>query len=225
MKKIIFLILFVGLGLLALCLPFTNIIGGSTYNFTGFDFFAPASGLFIGSFWGALAVTMVKIIDWLIKGSGSLDFFTIVRFVTLAAAAFYFGSRRKSVALIALACLVAFWLHPVGRQAWVYALYWLIPIAATFKKDSLALNSLGATFTAHALGSIGFLYTFPTTPELWFSLIPIVFMERTLMAGGLWVAYPVLNSIVNKIALVIPSLRKLVNPKYIISKEFFKKYV
>ncbi len=226
-KKILFLVLFIGLGLIALSIPFTNIIGGSMAKFSLFDFFAPASGMFIGSLWGALAVTVVKVASWLMNGGGEIDMFTIARFITLAGAAFYFGSKKKYPAFIALACMIAFWAHPVGRQAWVYALYWLIPIVATFKKDSLALNSLGATFTAHCIGSIGFLYVIPTTPELWISLIPIVFMERALMAGGIWVSYPVFNTILDRLTKFsfFKHAKTLVNKNYVISKNFFQNYV
>lgn len=227
-KKIIFVILFIALGLIALQIPFTNIIGGSTTKFSLFDFFAPASGLFIGSIWGAIAVAIVKVIEWIVKGSTSMDLFTFIRFFTLAAAAWYFGSKKKYVAILPLICMMLFWMHPVGRAAWYYALYWLLPLIAVFKKDSLALNSLGATFTAHALGSIGFLYTIPTTPELWTNLVPIVFMERMLMTAGIWVAYPIFNSLLNILVArfaVFNYFQQLVNQKYLISRDFFKKYV
>lgn len=227
MKKLSFLFLFVALGLIALSIPFTNIIGDSQAKFSLFDFFAPASGMFIGSIWGALAVTVVKVTSWLVNGGGSIDIFTIARFISLACAAFYFGSKRKSPALIAVVCMIAFWLHPVGQQAWFYALYWLLPLIAAFKKDSLLLRSLGSTFTAHAVGSVGFLYAIPTTPELWIMLIPIVFMERMLMTGGIWVSYPIFNSLFNALSRFagFKYFKEIVNKNYLISRNFFRKYV
>lgn len=225
-KKIIFLIIFVIFGLILLSIPFTNIVG-SNQKFSLFDFFAPATGLFLGSIWGALSVIFVKIISFLFSGQ-SLETATIIRFFPLALAAFYFGARKyqKLVAIIPLVCMVLFILHPQGRGAWFYSLYWLIPVASVFIKRSLIFNSLGATFTAHAVGSVAFLYVFNLPTEVWIALIPIVFLERMLFTGGIAVSYLVMNSLLNWLAnkLRMPVLHRLVNPNYIFSKDLILKY-
>lgn len=226
-KKLIFLIIFVIFGLIMLSIPFTNIIG-SSQKFSLFDFFAPATGLFIGSIWGALSVIFVKVISFLFSGQ-HLDATTIIRFFPLAFAALYFGAKKyqKLIAVIPLLCLVLFILHPEGRGAWFYSLYWLIPVASVFIKRSLVFNSLGATFTAHAVGSVAFLYAFNLPTETWIALIPIVFLERMLFTGGIAVSYLVMNSLLNWLAnkLRLLVLQKLVNPNYVFSRNLLLKYL
>lgn len=184
--------------------------------------------MFIGSIWGAVSVVFVKVVSFLFSGQ-HLDTSTIIRFFPLALAALYFGARKyqKLVAVIPLLCMVLFILHPQGRGAWFYSLYWLIPVAAVFIKRSLVFNSLGATFTAHAVGSVAFLYAFNLPTETWIALIPIVFLERMLFTGGIAVSYLVMNSLLNWLAnrLRMPSLQKLVNPNYVFSKQLISKYL
>jgi len=95
--------------------------------------------------------------------------------------------------------MVLFALHPVGGQAWVYSLYWLIPVIATFFPERLAGRALGATFTAHAVGSVAYLYMFQSTPAFWLALIPVVAVERLLFASGISVSYVALNSLLAKV--------------------------
>jgi hypothetical protein len=116
--------------------------------------------------------------------------------------------------------------NPIGRQAWLYSLIWLIPFFATFGKKRLILNSLGATFTAHATGSVIFLYSFGLTPAIWMSLIPIVFIERGVFTIGIWLSYLVLNTVLDKLARFKMTyfLKPLVNHNYIISFNFFKQF-
>lgn len=86
--------------------------------------------------------------------------------------------------VLPLACMIAFCLHPVGQQAAVYSFFWLIPPALFFLVRHSALNtSLRITFITHAVGSILWLYTMPTTPLFWLTLIPVVAAERLCLAG------------------------------------------
>jgi hypothetical protein len=82
----------------------------------------------------------------------------------------------------------------------MYSLIWLIPFIATFFKERLILNSLGATFTAHAIGSVIFLYTFGLTPSVWISLIPVVFIERGFFTLGIWASCLLFNFILDKLS-------------------------
>lgn len=226
-KQLLFLIIFIILGLILLSIPFTNIVG-SNQKFSLFDFFAPTTGMFLGSIWGALSVVFVKIISFLFSGQ-NLETATIIRFFPLALGALYFGARKyqKLVAIVPLICMIMFIIHPQGRGAWFYSLYWLIPVATIFIKRSLIFNSLGATFTAHAVGSVAFLYAFNLPTETWIALIPIVFLERMLFTGGIAVSYLVMNSLLNWLAnrLKLPVLNKLVNPNYIFSKKLILEYL
>jgi hypothetical protein len=220
-KKLIYLSIFIGLGFILLQVSFTNIIG-SDQKFSLFDFFAPTIGMFLASFWGAISVVIIKFANALISGQ-SIDTITIIRFFPLALAALYFGVRKykKLVAIIPIICMIMFIMHPEGRGAWVYSLYWLIPVAAVFAKKSLIFNSLGATFTAHAVGSTAFLYALNLPSGVWIALIPIVFIERMLFTGGIAVSYVAMNTMVDYLAgkFSIASLKKLVRPEYTFSKK------
>ena len=68
-------------------------------------------------------------------------------------------------------------------------MFWLIPIAANFFHKNLFLKSLGATFTAHAVGGALWVWTFGLTKEIWLGLIPVVIVERLAMASGITLFY------------------------------------
>lgn len=90
----------------------------------------------------------------------------------------------------------AFIVHPVGGAAWAYSLYWLIPVALyMIRKESLFLTALGSTFTAHAVGSVIWIYANPMTPQTWLALIPVVFIERLVFASGMVVAYHAIKTL------------------------------
>jgi len=220
-KRLFFLLVFIIIGFILLQIPFTNIIG-SNQKFSLFDFFAPTIGAFLTSIWGALSVIVVKSVSVLVSGQ-SFDTVTIIRLFPLALGALYFGARKykKLVAFIPVICIILFVIHPEGRGAWVFSLYWLIPLIAVFAKKSLIFNSLGTTFTAHSIGGVAFLYALNLPSEVWLALIPIVFLERMLFMAGIAVSYVVMNTLVNwlSIKLTIPSLQKLVRPEYTFSKQ------
>lgn len=89
--------------------------------------------------------------------------------------------------LLPLLCMLLFFLSPVGHSAWPYSLYWCLPITLYFLtlKGPLALFSraLQSTFTAHAIGSVIWVYFTDMTSAHWLSLIPIVALERLCMAS------------------------------------------
>ncbi len=89
--------------------------------------------------------------------------------------------------MLPLACIIIFGLHPVGRNAVAYSLYWLIPPILFFMQHhntwfKLINSALRITFITHAVGSILWLLIVPTTPIYWLSLIPIVAGERLRLA-------------------------------------------
>ena len=222
LKKILFIIIFAILGFIALKIPFTNIVG-SKQAFTLFDFMGPIGGMILGAWPAALSVLLVKISEFLFTGK-ELDWLTIIRFFPMAVAALYFGTKSKKISIIPIVCIILFWAHPEGRQAWYFALFWLIPIATLFKKDRLILNSLGSTFTAHAIGSVAFLYALNLPAVVWIGLIPVVFLERGLFAIGIWVFYLVVNSVLNRLAVYINIKNLKINKDYIWSGKFWKRF-
>jgi len=183
-SNLILLPVFIILGIVALQIPFTKIIG-STQKFSLFDFIAPVAGGFLGSGLGFISIVAVKIFE-LIFSHKVLDLTTILRLLPLPLAALYFGSKSKLRAIIPVVCMILFISHPQGRQAWYYSLYWLFPIADSFINK---FKSLGATFTAHAVGSVVFLYAFNLQAAVWKSLIPVVAIERLQFALGIWLSY------------------------------------
>lgn len=223
-RKILFSIIFTILGLIAFQVSINRIVG-SSQNFTLFEFLGPIGGMFLGPILGAISAFVVRAINVAVSHQ-SLDLLTIIRFLPAMLAAVYFGLKQKKTAIIFPVCIVLFLLNPIGRQAWLYPLIWLIPLAATFGKKRLILNSLGATFTAHAVGSVIFLYSFGLTPAIWMSLIPVVFIERGLFTIGIWLSCLVLNTVLDKLTnlKVVYFLKPLVNQNYLVSTRFFKQF-
>lgn len=226
-KRLMVTVLLALAGFAALQIPFSYLIGGETSRFSLFDLVAPSLGAFAGSLVGAVTVVVIKTVD-VVAHNGTFDTTTIIRLFPLAAAALYFGLRRYrwTLAVIPAAAIILFNLHPEGRQAWYYSLYWLIPIASLFARDSLFFKSLGATFTAHAIGGVAFIYAFNLPATVWIALIPIVFIERMLFTAGGTLTYLAVNSLLSWVygKTAWPVLRKLVRSEYVVSREFFRKY-
>ncbi|MCI0503912.1 hypothetical protein L0Y65_04335 [Candidatus Micrarchaeota archaeon] len=213
-RGIVFLVLFAALAYIAMQLPVFALAGVTGKSFTLFEFFGPVAGAFIGAA-GVAAVGIAKLANAAISGS-PMSLIDLAKMTPMMFAAYYFwknGSRGASDRLgiiVPAAAMLAFWLNPVGQQAWFYALYWLIPIAAKFLPDRLVLRSLGATFTAHAVGSVLFLYTIPTAPALWLALIPVVAVERGAFALGISAGHIIFTNVMNA-ADRISGISKYVN--------------
>ncbi|MCX6807056.1 MAG: hypothetical protein NT135_02990 [Candidatus Berkelbacteria bacterium] len=218
-KKLLFVVLFIILGLIALRIPFTHIVGSKS-TFTAFDFMAPITGGFLGSWFGVLAVLVVELINFFIKGM-HLDVTTFVRFFPMLFAAIYFGTKRREIGLVPLVCIVLFLIHPIGRQVYYYPLaFWLLPALLVLLKKRLLANSLGATMTAHAVGSTAFLYAFNLPVNVWKSLMTIVPFERLTFALGIALSYLVINNVLNYLVEKqhISLFQPLVNQKLVFSK-------
>ncbi|MFA5077654.1 MAG: hypothetical protein WC488_04470 [Candidatus Micrarchaeia archaeon] len=187
-KRLAFLGAFMLLSLALYQVKFSDILGVKSQSFTLFQLIGPISAGVLGSALGVVSVFAVEILNFTIGGK-PLDLITFVRFFPMVFAALYFGSRGKFTdrlaAIPAAACMLLFWMHPIGGQAWYYALYWLIPIGAVFYKENILARSLGSTFTAHAIGSVAFLYAFSLPAEVWIALIPVVAVERLTFASGI----------------------------------------
>ena len=196
-RKILFLVIFTALGLAAFQISVNKIVG-SGQSFTLFELLSPIGGMFLGPILGAASAFFVRVLNIIILRQ-PLDFLTVVRFLPAMLAAVYFGLKQKKTAIIFPICTVLFLLNPIGRQAWMYSAIWLIPFASSFAKKRLILNSLGATFTAHAVGSVIFLYTFGLTPAIWIGLIPVVFIERGVFTLGIWASCLAFNFVLEKI--------------------------
>ncbi len=227
-RKVFSLVLLLGIGIMALQIPFSVLVGGENQHFSLFDFMAPSLGGFLGPFVGVISVIGIKVVNVLIH-KGSFDMVTIIRLFPLAAGALYFSLKkyRPLMAIIPVAAIILFVAHPEGRAAWYYSLYWLIPIVALFARKSLVFTALGSTFTAHAVGGVAFLYAFNLPAAAWIALIPVVFVERMIFTAGVVVFYLVTNSALAKLSTFprFSVVSRLVNHNYVLSSTFFKKFV
>ena len=194
-SKLSFICLFFLIGLIALQIPFTRLLGGNV-KFTLYDFLAPTAGAFLATIPGILTVLLIQLVNFLIHPDSFTGLSSLIRIFPVLFAVFYFAKKRTANILIPLMAMVIFNLHPIGRSAWQYSLLWLVPLFAHFYRKNLFLRSLGATFTAHAVGGALWVWAFGLSREMWLALIPQTLMERTLMAGGISVSYFALKRLV-----------------------------
>jgi len=187
------------ISLLISSFKFCTLIGKSFAYFSGMLFVAPLLGAFFSSpvaivLTGLLVTTKALLFCYPVTGG------IPTLFATLAWSTHTQISQEKSryahlfyflvhAALPAL-CMIIFMTHASVGQGYVYALYWLIPIALYFSHLFFKINSiftvaLSSTFIAHAVGSTLWLFTVPMKPEQWLSLIPVVALERLITALGM----------------------------------------
>jgi len=202
-KRVFFIAIFTVLVLIGKQINFSPLVGADNQFFTLFQFFGPIAGGFLGSIIGALAVLFAEVIDFFIVGKEA-TLINILRLSPMIFAAYYFGTKKKNLSIIVpIIAIAAFVLHPVGREVWFFTLFWTIPIIAKLlpKKysNSLISRSLGATFTAHAVGGAFWIWTIPMTAGQWIALIPIVIYERLLFAAGIAISYVAFNALFDKV--------------------------
>jgi hypothetical protein len=216
-KKLIAFFLFTLMVLIGYQINFSQILGGGEVKqyFTFFQFFGPITAGFLGPVIGAGAVLFAEVIRLI--SLGNIEWISFLRLFPMVFAAIYFGSKKfNASAFISIICMALFVLHPIGGQVWFYSLYWLIPVIAMFFKERLFFKSLGATFTAHSIGSIIWLYSFPSEPSLWLSLIPVVAIERGLFALGITFSYIAFTTVLSK-ATDLVSVK--IDSKYVFSRK------
>jgi len=218
MRKIAFVGLFTIISLAAYQLKFSTILGVPSQNFNFFQFIGPIGAGIFNPILGVASVLFVEVLNFLISGK-ALDPVTLIRFTPMMFAAFYFGSRSRSRLVVPLACMALFVLNPIGREAWYYSLFWLIPVAAAMWKDNLFLRSLGATFTAHAIGATAFLYAFSIPADVWATLVPITAFERLCFAVGISISYIAVNTILSSISSRVDVRTLKVDPRYVLFRE------
>jgi hypothetical protein len=168
-------------------------VGSQMIWFSGINSVLPLAGAFGGIFGVGLVFLMRQVLHFLFFKTLSLSFLAMC--IPGFCASLYWATSSAVIRLfLPILCMSLFVVHPVGAQAFVYSLYWLIPVVLYFiPRKSLFLHALASTFVAHAVGSVIWCYTVPMTPVLWMGLLPIVFIERILFAFGMVVAHHVLS--------------------------------
>lgn len=217
-KGLLFLTLFTVIALVASNINFAQVLGTSNQSFTFFQFMGPVAGGFLGAGAGVLSVLLAQIVSFIWLGR-QVELINILRLAPMLFAAFYFAKYSKgklASAIVPLACMALFMVHPVGQQAWFYSLYWLVPAIVLFLPENLFLRSLGSTFTAHAIGGIIWLYALPTTPEFWLALIPIVAFERLLFASGISISYIAFNTVLSRVEAIAKSGLVAIDRRYVL---------
>jgi len=179
-KKIAGIISFCLATLVAL-LPFNIIVGAKFAWFSFSSMVIPA----LGYHCSLLYVILYIFTKGLLLSSFSFLFF--VRRVPLFFATIALRSRDVKVhVLLPILAMVIFCAHPIGFHAFYYSLYWFIPVAVYYWNiDSMYMRSISASFIAHAVGSVLFLYAGSLPASTWTALVPLVFVERLLIAGGM----------------------------------------
>ncbi len=193
----LFSIGFILLGLAALQIPLTHLTG-SKASFTVFDAFGPTAGGFIETFPAAIAVFLMQLFNFLLHGAHVQDMGTFIRFIPMVFATIYFSKKSRFNFIVPILAIMMFVLNPIGRTVWYFSLFWLIPIICYFwQEKSLFIQSLGATFTAHAVGGVLWIYFFHLPKTAWIALIPVVALERLVFALGITLTYLIFNNALN----------------------------
>lgn len=225
-KRLIFIALFAVFAFITQRINFSALVGADNQFFTLFQFFGPVAGAFLGPVVGVIAVFLAEAVDFFVVGK-ELTLVNAARLLPMLFATYFFATINSSQRtklfkiFVPLAAISLFILHPVAREAWFFALYWTIPIIAVLlpKKysNSVVARSLGATFTAHAVGGALWAWTIPMTSEMWVGLIPVVAYERLLFAAGIIVSYFVVNAL---LAFAVDRLRIDVKDILTINRKF-----
>lgn len=188
----------------------SSIVGAAAAGFSLSHCLYPLIGLVAGGM-GAMTFFCIRtcLHTWLhISMAATLPAFVYACHLPTLAAALYLSSahttqytihftKRLLLALIPVSCILLFCIHPTGGQAWAYSLFWFIPLVALFiNHTSMFAHMLGSTFMAHAVGSVVWLYCGPMlTPAAWLALIPVVAVERLLIASGMMLGYYALSAL------------------------------
>jgi hypothetical protein len=165
-------------------------IGSRRMTFlSGSTFFTPLAGYYGGAA-GSLTLYLFRICQSsLILPQQGYKYYLVYHIPSFCAglyiAAFRASSARKYAlgCALPLLCMALFVIDPVGSKAWWYSLYWLIPVMVTLTScTSRFMQLLGATFVAHAVGTIRWMMMHHMTVEQWQFLVGVVWYERLLAA-------------------------------------------
>jgi hypothetical protein len=179
-KKIAAIVSFC-LATLVAFIPFNYIVGSKFAWFSCATFAIPA----LGSQCSLLYVIFYIFTKALCGYKLSLLF--LLRKLPLVFATLVLQRRHVMTSVVVpILAMILFCAHPVGSQVFYYSWYWFIPmILYWFIQDSFVARALSASFVAHAVGSVVWLYAGTISAQTWHALIPLVVVERLLIAAGM----------------------------------------
>ncbi|HSW76178.1 MAG TPA: hypothetical protein VLG50_03995 [Candidatus Saccharimonadales bacterium] len=223
MKKNLKIIPVLFLTLCARLIPFNWIVGSFHATFSLSCMVAPVIAVHYGFTW----ISLFFLATSFFSTSWFVLFFLNRTPLLFASRAF---AQREIITsfVVPFICMVLFIYQEMQTGAWVYSLYWLIPMALFFVKDSSYVRALSASFVAHSVGSVIWLYTHNMPAGAWIALIPIVACERLLIAGGILVfdyAITYFRQLELKLLLAVPGIAKgdawvipdVIQPSYVLN--------
>lgn len=187
-KNIKFLIssLFTTLGVHFLSsLKYSFIVGSRHAFFSVASIAVPLTGVFGGV--RLIAATYLLRALGTYVATGIIPIVFLVYHIPSFFASWYWCSSRRGLkAALPIVLMIAFVVHPLGPQVWPYATYWIIPfVIAVAGVSTPFFKAIGSSFIAHAVGSVLWIYTVPLEPAVWLGLIPVVAVERFIIAVGM----------------------------------------
>lgn len=161
------------------------VIGSSMAHFSLGAGIAPLAGFYGGAF-GAVSVGLISfLMSFCLHGSCSWASAALC-VPGVVGGLFLTMRSRVTQSLLILGCMALFWVHPVGQQAFLYPLLWLVPLVVTVRgAQSIFARALASTFVVHAVGACLWLYLMPMPAVVWHSMMPLVVVERLVNALGM----------------------------------------
>lgn len=188
---------------------FSFIIGSKTAYFAPAAVVLPLAGAFGGVSGSLSMLGMGLLIRCLFFGSMPLAF--LAYHLPGFFASLYWAHDSKLMRIIpVLFCIFLFLAHPIGLQNAWYSLFWLIPVVAA-NYSGLFFTALGSAFTAHAVGTLVWLYAGQLHSADFALLLPVVIVERLMIAVAMVMAYKAIALVHSK--MVVPKSFCALAPK------------
>lgn len=162
-------------------LPFNFIVGSHAAFFSYATMAIPALGYEHSLFYVILYIFTKSLF------SLSIPFVFFLRRLPLVVATLALQKKTfHFFVILPILAMMLFSIHPVGGQVFYYSWYWFIPIGCYFfVQDTMPSRALAASFIAHAIGSVIWLYLGQIPAHVWHGLIPLVIVERLIIAVGM----------------------------------------
>lgn len=180
------------------------IVGSKGVLFSAAQMVTPLTGFYGGWRMSGLAFVIHVLMHCVIK-SAIIPTVLVYHIPSFCASLFLSTPFRLRI-IMPLGCIILFLLHPVGWLSSWYALFWLLPVLVSLLPNlPFFMQALGATFTAHAAGTLVYLYLGNITScEQFYMLVPLVFVERLLFALGMTLVYYGVNFIAQRSFIKLP---------------------